>query len=317
MTTSDCPICSSQTVLGQAGMYDDRYGCPGLFDLYHCGKCGHIHLKARFSAEELASLYNSYYPRVTFSVDKIFPYREQKGFRAWFDGEKSFAYTWVPRDVRILDIGCGFGETLGYHKNRGCEVFGVETDENVQKVADKFGCTFHAGLFDPENYDSDYFDYITLDQVVEHFARPVDSLTAIAKILKKNGTVVICTPNPGGWGPTVFGRKWLNWHIPYHLQLFSTNSMKLLADRTGFVLERHATITSANWLYYQLCSLVKYPAPGEPNIFWSSRVTRRFKDVLLLMAVDWTRRLKVTHFVTKAFDLAGLGDNHVFILRKT
>lgn len=312
MSILNCPICSSDATLFYSALYDDRYGYPGLFDLYHCSVCGHKYLNAKFSDSELASVYNTYYPRVSVVIDEISPYKEQKGFKAWLDGEYSFAYTWVPCEVRILDIGCGFGETLGYHKGRGCEVFGVETDANVRFVAEKLGCTFHEGLFDKKNYEPNFFDYVTLDQVVEHFARPVETMTAIAKILKKNGIAVVCTPNHGGWGAKVFGRKWINWHAPYHLQLFSAASMQLLADKSGFVLDQHMTITSSKWIFYQLCSLVKYPSPGEPNIFWSSRQTRGLMDYVLLRAVELTHSLKMTHLITRAFDAVGLGDNHFF-----
>jgi len=316
MNLSYCPICASKKSLFYHNLYDDRYGCPGLFDLYSCVECGHKHLKAKFSDEQLASLYNTYYPRVTFNVKNISPLKGEKGFRAWLDGENSFAYRWVPRNVRILDIGCGFGETLGYHMERGCEVFGVETDVNVQLVADKFGCTFHAGLFNHENYEASYFDCVTLDQVVEHFAQPIESMIAVAKILKKNGVAVICTPNPEGWGRKIFGKKWINWHAPYHLQLFSAESMKRFAEMTGFRLDRYMTITSSNWLYYQICSLLFYPLPGEPSAFWSSRGPRSLKKKLLLRGVELIHYLKLTHPITRLFDSMEIGDNHLFLLRK-
>jgi SAM-dependent methyltransferase len=279
-------------------------------------ECGHKHLNANFSNNKLSSLYNTYYPRVTFNADNISPLERGKGFHAWLDGENSFAYRWVPRNVRILDIGCGYGETLGYHKERDCEVFGVETDENVQRVADKFGCKFHAGLFNPDNYETGYFDYITLDQVVEHFSQPMESMTAIARILKKNGTVVICTPNPEGWGSRIFGKKWINWHVPYHLQLFSYESMKRLAEMAGFRLERYSTITSSKWLYYQIGSLLFYPSAGEPSKFWSSKDTRSLKDKLFLKIVELIHAMKIMHVVTRLFDAIKTGDNNVFLLRK-
>jgi SAM-dependent methyltransferase len=316
MSAPACPICTSPTSLFLGGVYDDRYGCPGRYDLYHCAVCGHKHLAAAFSDTELAALYNTYYPRVTFNAEEVAPFREQRGVSAWLEGVRSFAYTWVPRAVRVLDIGCGYGETLGYHAARGCEAYGVETDVNVQRVADRFGCTFHAGLFDHKNYPAEHFDYITLDQVVEHFARPVESMAATAKILKRNGTVVVCTPNSGGWGARTFGRRWINWHIPYHLNLFSVDSMRRLADQAGFVLERHATITSSKWLYYQLCSLIRYPRSGEPSVYWSTYYFPERKDRIRFKAVELLDRMKLPHLLTRVFDLAGLGDNHVFILRK-
>jgi hypothetical protein len=76
----------------------------------------------------------NYYPRAEFNVDDYEPYKEKSGFLYWSDGEEGHAYRHVPKNVSVLDIGYGHCETLGCHKARGCEVYGVEADENVKKL---------------------------------------------------------------------------------------------------------------------------------------------------------------------------------------
>ena len=78
-----------------------------------------------------------------------------------------------------------------------------------QELAEKFGFNVHIGLFDPQIYQKDFFDYITLDQVLEHIQDPVLILKGIKKILRPGGTVVISTPNANGWGARFFKRKWV------------------------------------------------------------------------------------------------------------
>jgi len=317
LPAANCIICSSPVIALYDSLYDDRFGYSGLYEMSSCPVCSHKRLRADFTAAELASLYTSFYPGVALAADDIQPYAEKTGFTAWIDGEDSFAYRWVPRNVRILDIGCGFGESLGYHKNRGCDVFGVETDENVRLVADKFGCTFHSGFFDPDNYQAGYFDYVTLDQVIEHFPNPVDTMSGAARLLKKGGVAVVCTPHSGGWGAKTFGKRWVNWHAPYHLHLFSAESMRRLAEDSGFFIESQRTVTSSTWLYYQMSTLVRYPAPGDRNIFWTFHDGNyTFKERLLRKAVVSGQTLKLYHLLTRMFDLLGMGDNFVFILRK-
>ena len=130
-----CPVCGEDTNVVFKDLYDDRYGYPDAFTLYECGACGHMHIPTNFTPDDLGRLYTQYYPRGNFDLDNFQPEQERKGFRAWLNGERGSAFRWVPRNVRVLDIGCGIGATLAYHKNRGCEAIGMEADGNVQPIA--------------------------------------------------------------------------------------------------------------------------------------------------------------------------------------
>jgi 2-polyprenyl-3-methyl-5-hydroxy-6-metoxy-1,4-benzoquinol methylase len=311
-----CHICGNNAG-SKYTLYDDRYGYPGLFEIAECFGCGHKFLLGDFTPELLKKLYTDYYPRSTFSLDQYRPAREVKGFLSWLNGDYRLAYSRVPKNVRVLDIGCGFGETLGYHKARGCEVYGVEADENIRRVADKFGFEVHVGLFDPNNYEPDFFDYVTMDQVIEHMADPVQILRGVARILKPGGRAIMTTPNSNGWGAALFGRKWIHWHAPYHLQHFSLKSMKIAAEKAGLILERAETITSSEWLYYQWVHLVTFPESGERSVFWSPLAEPSLKYKVLLKLIRLIHFVKINHLVTRVFDKLGIGDNYFVILRKS
>lgn len=313
----NCPICHAVAVIAQNGLYDDRYGYPGLFDLFRCTNCGHKFLDCEMSPAQLGELYTNYYPRRTFDLAQFSPHQEAGGFGAWFNGLYSSAFRAVPKNVRVLDVGCGFGQTLAYHTARGCEVYGVEADENILRVAEKFGFKVHVGLFDDRLYEAEFFDYVTMDQVIEHVTDPVATLRGVARILKPGGTAILSTPNAGGWGAKFFGRRWINWHAPYHVQFFSRRSMRLAAEQAGLTLSKVKTITNSEWLYYQWIHLATCPAPGEPSHFWLqnlSALTDRQKRTL--KALEWMHRKKVDHLLTRLFDSLGLGDNYVLVLKK-
>lgn len=288
----------------------------GKFRIARCLDCRHKWLDAKFSREELADLYTNYYPRSSFKLEQYKPYEEAKGFFAWLDGEARSAFRWVPRGVRVLDIGCGFGETLGYHRNRGCEVYGVEADENILRVAEKFGFNARAGLFDQADYEKDFFDFVTMDQVIEHVEDPVKTLSGIASVLKPGGTAILSTPNSNGWGAFLFKNLWINWHAPYHLQHFSVRSMKLAAESAGLKLVRARTLTSSEWLYYQWIHLFIYPYMGSPAAFWSDKGTCGILGKIALKFFPLLRKLKISHIITRFFDAIGSGDNYLFFLRK-
>ena len=120
-----CPICRACVDRDDICVYDDRYAYPGEFQVLRCRSCDHRFLGGDFSPELLKDLYSNYYPRSTFDVEQHRAHEETSGFKSWFDGDFSTAFRWVPKNVRVLDIGCGFGESVGYHKSRGCDVYGV------------------------------------------------------------------------------------------------------------------------------------------------------------------------------------------------
>jgi 2-polyprenyl-3-methyl-5-hydroxy-6-metoxy-1,4-benzoquinol methylase len=311
-----CCICGAQTAM-HYHLYDDRYGYPGIFSLLKCDDCGHNFLHGSMSPEQLADLYTNYYPRSSFSTENYKPAGEMTGFRAWFTGARQSAFRWVPRNVRVLDVGCGFGESLGYHRSRGCDVYGVEADENIRRVAEKFGFKVHVGLFDSKNYEPDFFDYVTMDQVIEHVTDPISTMKGIAKILKRGGTAIVSTPNAIGWGSRLFGRHWINWHAPYHLQFFSPASMAIAAEQAGMVIDRVKTITSSEWLFYQWIHLLTRPPMGKPSAFWSPRAARGIGVKFIFAVLLAFHYTKIDHVITRLFDALGIGDNYLFILRKT
>ena len=316
-----CPMGCSGDPAYRYQLFDDRYGYPGCFELMHCGACGHQFVRQDFSPNQLIDLYSNYYPRTQFDLAQYHPYREERGFFAWLDGSMSSAFRWVPARVRVLDIGCGFGESLGYHAARGCQVYGVEADHNISRVADKFGYRVHVGLFDPKWYEPNFFDYVTLDQVMEHVINPVEMLHDVVRVLKPGGKVVLTTPNANGWGAKVFGRKWINWHVPYHLQFFSKTSMQKLAEGAGLKVECARTVTASAWLYFQWLHLLTYPVPCEPSVFWTGLACGKQTELALgkkifVRLLDFMRRVKVNHLLTRLFDIIGNGDSFVFVLSK-
>jgi SAM-dependent methyltransferase len=309
-----CPICRSQTALVFGGLYDDRYGYPDLFDLHRCTSCGHMHLPAQFTPEDLGQLYTRYYPRGNFDIESFRAEEEKHGFFAWLCGEGAAAFRHVPRNVRVLDIGCGLGQTLAYHKNRGCEAFGMEADGNVQAIARRYGLNIRQGIFDGTQFDSAFFDYVTLDQVAEHVTDPHALLQGIARVLKPGGKVIITTPNPRSLGARLYGRRWLNWHTPYHLQFYTPRSLGLAARQAGLELLSAKTITASEWQFYQWEHLRTFPAHRERSSFWSDG-TGKGSNLGRELAYR-IKRLSLHRWISRLLDALGVGDNFVFVLQK-
>jgi 2-polyprenyl-3-methyl-5-hydroxy-6-metoxy-1,4-benzoquinol methylase len=311
-----CPVCSSnETQIKYDHIFDDRYGYPVAHILWECSDCKHFFLQNEFNDFDLNDLYSNFYPRSETKLEDFSPLVSEEGVIGWLNGEKSGAWSWVPEKVKILDIGCGLGQSLAYHQARGCDAYGVEADNNIERFGKKYGLKVKVGLFSPDLFPDRGFDYVTMDQVIEHSKEPHKLIKDVAKVLNPNGNVVLSTPNPDGWGSHFFGRKWINWHSPYHLNLFSKKSLLKLLESSNFEVVELKTITHSNWLLYQWLHFLSFPKREERSIFWCGRK----KSSLQLMGWFFFRgchALGFNHLITRFFDMIGYGDNLVVVLRK-
>ncbi|WCL51266.1 class I SAM-dependent methyltransferase [Leptospira sp. GIMC2001] len=311
-----CTICNSKSVKEINRLYDDRYGYPGEYTLKLCNDCGHKFLDVNFSSNEIEKLYTDFYPRTERSLESFSPLEYKPGFKSWWRGEYR-AFAAVPKNSRVLDIGCGFGESLAYHKSRNCDAYGVDADSNLLRVAEKFNFKVKIGPFDSKNYENNFFDYVTMDQVIEHFTDPIEILTGINRILKPGGYLIFTTPNSNGISAKINGKKWINWHTPYHLQHFSRKSLMQLGKKTGFILEKLSCVTSSEWAKYQKIHNVIYPTvPGRKAAFWSSGVEISEQDKRKIEKVNLFHNLRLNHLSTRIFDLLGIGDNFIGFYKK-
>jgi len=311
-----CPICARPGGSRTYALYDDRYGYGGEFDQLRCAACGHRWLDWAPDADTLSTLYSEHYPRSERSVEDLRPLAAGGGGRlgAWWRGTRASAAFWVPPRVRVLDVGCGFGEALAYHRARGCEVHGVEADRNIARVAARHGFDVHVGLFEPARYGEAAFDYVTMDQVVEHAVDPVAMLAGVRSVLRVGGAAVLSTPNAGGVGARVFGRRWIHWHAPYHLHAFTPASLQLAAERAQLRIARLEMVASSEWLSYQWIHLMTAPLNGQPSPFWApGRARGRPWRIRSLRALH---RTGIDHALTRLADGLGVGDNLIAMLER-
>ncbi|EKD93500.1 MAG: methyltransferase type 11, partial [uncultured bacterium] len=289
--------------------------CKGSFAVFCCPNCRFSFVDVDFSEEETISLYTTYYPRKSFAKEIHKPFVPLPPYHAWLSGEKSNVHFFIPKQVKILDIGCGFGESLAFHKSRGCEVWGVEADKNVEFLREVYGEKIKIGEFRKENFPEAYFDFIALNQVIEHLKNPEKLLRDLKELLKPGGQLIVSTPNPLSAGRKIFGGKWLHWHVPYHVSFFSSKAMGMLCEKVGFTLARSICITSSEWFLYQLYHLASFPGHGNPSPFWGE-VGKTRMQAFSFSLISWVRKFGIHHIWTRIFDVLDMGDNRIFFIDK-
>ena len=120
----------------------------------------------------------------------------------WFTGRRAilsniFSGLNLPINAEILEIGCGTGGNLQMLAEHG-EVSALEIDTNARQIAsEKTNNAFNikAGRCPDEiPFEPQSFDLICLFDVLEHIDQDTETLTAIKKLLKKNGVILITVP---------------------------------------------------------------------------------------------------------------------------
>lgn len=308
-----CPICKNPT-LAYKHLYDDRFGYEGEFCYRHCSACGLFFHTTPMDEALMTRLYSDYYPRQAIDPKMWKPAVQRQGFKGWLIG-KSSAYMYVPPKKRVLDIGCGTGEALGYHKARGCDTFGCEMDVNAVHIARLQDLEVSQGAFDPAHWPTHFFDVVTLDQVLEHNQNPLQLLSNIKGVLKRDGELIITTPNANSLLRYIFGERWIHWHPPYHCMLYTKKALHLLLKQAGYRITTLRTVSVWAWLMYQWIHLGTCPPMGTKSSFWDPRSTHDpgKKGAWYKATSVKLNNIRAFAWTTRFFDALGCGDN--FVLR--
>jgi SAM-dependent methyltransferase len=152
----------------------------------------------------------------------------------------------IPSTVgRLIDIGCGegrFGEAI---KERFpfCETWGVEPVEAAAVEAARRNDHVISKSLDDAAADipSEYFDVVTMNDVLEHLPYSEPALRVVKRILRLNGLLVISLPNVRYYlnvRDLVFKNDWKYQDCGIldrtHFRFFTTKSATRLLVENGF-----------------------------------------------------------------------------------
>lgn len=248
---STCVACSGPLEPSVDGLFDTRFGIPGDYEARRCVKCGLEQLNPRPTAFRLKDLYERYY-NFGGEHDTLYTRLRERFFssplhRMWafLDGDISF-YT-RKGTGRLLDIGCNEGRGLAIYAQNGFTVEGLELNDMAAAVARRKGFAVHSATLDQFVPDT-LFDVAVLSNVLEHSLDPGQMLRDVRRILKPGGQVWISCPNHQSWLRSLFGKYWINWHVPFHIVHFSSVTLERALTQTGFRNTRTRQITPSLWV---------------------------------------------------------------------
>ncbi|MFA6888322.1 MAG: class I SAM-dependent methyltransferase [Candidatus Woesearchaeota archaeon] len=138
---------------------------------------------------------------------------------------------------KILDVGCAAGFFLSVAQEHNFEPYGVELNA---WLADRGRKKFNlnnvvTGTLEKAKFKSDFFDYVTVWDVLEHVPNPMHTLEEINRITKKEGYIIISYPDYGSIFAKIFGRRW--WFLlSHHIYYFTPKTMKQMLEKAGYTI---------------------------------------------------------------------------------
>jgi 2-polyprenyl-3-methyl-5-hydroxy-6-metoxy-1,4-benzoquinol methylase len=260
-----CLWCRSELepVLGE--VTDNRLGAPGVYEIRRCTGCGLEQTFPRPDQTALTELYEKYYNFGGIRDTLYTRLRERflSSFvnRIWATIDGDVAFHLKKGNERLLDIGCNEGRSLKIFAANGFQAEGLELNTNAAAVARQSGFTVHTGLL-YDLHPEKQFEVAVLSNVLEHALEPREMLIDVHRVLCDGGQVWISCPNSRSWLREMFGRRWINWHVPFHISHFSEKTLRQLLERNGYTDISIRQITPALWVTQSIIASI-FATPGQ------------------------------------------------------
>lgn len=270
-TVDHCPVCgeTSRAML-HADLVDNAFrAAPGKWALWSCAKCRSAYLDPRPNPSTIHRAYANYYTHQAAAgkddYAALSPLRKLRrrlvnGYTNWRYGTQALPFSrWgvpvayalpslkkvldrqyrhLPRPPlaggHLLDIGCGDGSFLSLARTCGWVVTGLDLDPMAVANAARQGLTVHEGGIEYFEGQTELFDVITLNHVIEHVHEPVEVLKRCHALLRPGGQIWLETPNIDSFGHARFQKNWRGLESPRHVVLFNLYSLGQAFFRAGF-----------------------------------------------------------------------------------
>jgi 2-polyprenyl-6-hydroxyphenyl methylase/3-demethylubiquinone-9 3-methyltransferase len=204
------------------------------------------------------------------------------------------------KNARVLDIGCGGGLFLSLLKREGADVTGIElSDSRAHYAATKHDLEIHKHPIENDFWQKGYqnfFDAVTLWDVIEHVNYPRQALQCAVNVLKRDGLLLIDTPCrdsfyhqageityrlSGGRFPTFLNAMYSS-HLFGHKQIFSTAEMKDIFTSSGLEVVQLQKFHELSFPYdfylkklLRSETLVRLSLPAVKAFFWLFKIRNK------------------------------------------
>ena len=149
----------------------------------------------------------------------------------WYGDIISFINNLKRKNIKILDYGSGPGHLLNFINSKYKYCFELNEIHKINIKKNYKSVKILNNPFDKKYLN--YFDVIVFYHVIEHIEKPTHILIKLKKILKKNGTLIVGTPNIDSIGYKLF-RGNFRLFDKEHLYMFGEKSLSIILEKFNF-----------------------------------------------------------------------------------
>jgi len=169
---------------------------------------------------------------------------------------------------RLLDVGCHTGIFLDVARRAGWATTGVEPSRWSAERARARGLQVLDGTLADASLPDDSFDVVTMWDVIEHLAEPVEELKRARRLLRPGGLLAVSTMNVETWFPRLFGRRW-PWYMQMHLYYFTPRTLNQMLKLAGYETVEAVPHKRVVRLAYLVSRLEAYCKPLARGLEWA------------------------------------------------
>lgn len=141
-------------------------------------------------------------------------------------------------NLKMLNVGGGVGQVTEIFKEIGLDV--VNVDLHAENSIDSYKVDLN---IDDLPFESNKFDFILCQEVIEHLENPWKLLRDVNRVLKNNGYLILTTPNILSKNSKKIFMKdgYFYWFTPdrhsYHINPIPLWEIELISDNVGFEID--------------------------------------------------------------------------------
>jgi SAM-dependent methyltransferase len=276
----NCPLCKKAKY--------DEWGKVGKYSILICKECG-LGITAPFPTEKELTAANQDIYQVEQRIKTYLSRRSyfEKRYRDNITNIKRFKH-----EGGLLDVGCNIGLFLNVAREEGFTVIGVELNKGcAQYGIINFKLDIRSDYLENIAFADESIDVVTLFDVLEHVSNIHGFLSEVRRILKKDGVLVIQSPNIQSLMARLTRSNW-NWLTPPdHLYHFTPATLEILLNEHGFDIRLLNTWEPAEEFSNNLISnFIKKKSFLGKLLFLMNRITNLLTIIVLLTQKLWWRK---------------------------
>ena len=274
-----CPVCgaSKYKILFHDRNRRDNIDCSGTY--VQCKECSLVYLRERPPWEEIVKFYSSMDEDLTANAGKADAVELRRQAESPVPKWKQILrkirfrpHSWplgpIPKgSKRLLDLGCGSGAKLFEFAELGYKVSGVDVGEDTIRLCKELLPEGHfiQGELQEADLPDGHFDYIRIDNALEHVPNPKEVIRECSRLLCGGGQLMVYVPHGRSLSMRFLKGNSISAWIPFHLQLFTRKSLKGVLHEANFKDVRIYEYNPISWLPLEH-NAVEKPKAGQGKI---------------------------------------------------